>query len=67
MNDKVTISLFELASKYPTDRKARVFLEKQRWHGRIRTCEASALVYDTRPVDHLGNVGMKFFWIVNEQ
>lgn len=33
MNDKVTISLFELASKYPTDDAARVFLEEQRWHG----------------------------------
>ena len=33
MNDKVTISLFELASKYPTDDSARIFLEEQRWHG----------------------------------
>lgn len=33
MNDKVTISLFELASKYPTDDSARVFLEEQRWNG----------------------------------
>lgn len=32
MNDKVTISLFELASKYPTDDSARIFLEEQRWH-----------------------------------
>lgn len=27
--------------------------------GRIRTCEAFALIYDTSPVDHLGNVGIK--------
>jgi len=33
MNDKVTISLFELASRYPTDDSARVFLEEQRWNG----------------------------------
>ena len=33
MKDKVTISLFELASKFPTDDSARVFLEEQRWHG----------------------------------
>ena len=28
MNDKVTISLFELASKYPTDDSARIFLRR---------------------------------------
>jgi len=33
MKDKVTISLFELAPKYPTDDSARIFLEEQRWHG----------------------------------
>ena len=27
--------------------------------GRIRTCEAFALIYDTSPVDHLGNVGIE--------
>jgi transposase-like protein len=33
MKDGVTISLFELASRYPTDDAARMFLEEQRWHG----------------------------------
>ena len=37
MNDKLTISLFELATRFPTDDDARIFLEDLRWHGQ-RIC-----------------------------
>ena len=37
MNDKVTMSTFELFSKYPDAESARVYFESRRWQGRV-TC-----------------------------
>ena len=37
MNDRLTISLFDLAGTFQSDRDARLFLEERRWHGH-RVC-----------------------------
>ena len=37
MNDKLTISLFELHRHFPTDEETRLWLEERRWHGQ-RVC-----------------------------
>ncbi|MEG2236244.1 MAG: IS1595 family transposase [Akkermansia sp.] len=33
MNDKLTISLFDLFEKFPTEIEAKIFLEEKRWEG----------------------------------
>ena len=56
MNDKVTISLFELASRYPTDDSARIFLEEQRWHGQP-VCPYCGTIVNQHKHYHKGEQG----------
>lgn len=56
MKDKVTISLFELASRYPTDDSDRVFLEEQRWHGQP-ICPYCGTLVNRHKHHHKGEVG----------
>ena len=56
MNDKVTISLFELAFRYPTDDSARIFLEEQHWHG-MPVCSYCGTLVNQHKHHHKGEQG----------